>query len=213
MVLIESNLSRSCQMSDGLSHGSRNYLKYLKFTCLSFFIVTLGFVPLKIAVTQYQFPQAQAILVLGGNPAREAFAAQFSQRYPNLPVWLSSGMEKTEAQTLFEQAGEIIPPIYVDRRAVDTVTNFTTLVGEFKQRRIRHIFLITSDYHIARAKVISSIILGSRGIVVTPISVPSSRPPESPAKACRDLLRSLIWLYTGWTGEHFSQLKIYSDVR
>jgi uncharacterized SAM-binding protein YcdF (DUF218 family) len=200
-------------MSDRLSSWPRDYLKYFKCACLSFIIVTLGIIPLKIAVTQYQVPQAQAILVLGGNPSREAFTAQFVQRHPNLPVWLSSGMEESDAKALFEQAGEIIPPIHVDRQAVDTVTNFTTLVGEFKQRKIRHLFLITSDYHIARARLISSIVFGSNAIVLTPISVPSSRPAESPIKACRDFLRSLIWLYTGWTGEHFSQLKIYADNR
>jgi uncharacterized SAM-binding protein YcdF (DUF218 family) len=206
-----SKLVRPDLIGDGWVGWPRDYLKYLKCACLSFMVATLGMIPLKIAVTQYQVPQAQAILVLGGNPSREAFTAQFSQRHPNLPVWLSSGMEETEAIALFEQAGKTIPSIHVDRRAVDTVTNFTTLVGEFKQRGIRHLFLITSDYHIARAKLISSIVFGSNGIVLTPISVPSSRPAESPIKAGRDFLRSLIWLYTGWTGENFSQLKVYSD--
>lgn len=169
--------------------------------CLAWLFVVVGLIPLKTAVTHYQVPHPQAILVLGGNPAREVFTAHFIQSRPNLPVWLSSGMEEGKARTLFESVNGTSQQITIDRQAVDTVTNFTTLVDQFKQRGLRHVFLITSDYHMTRARTIASLVLGSKGIVHTAIAVPSSRPSEPRSKTIRDFCRSLIWVFTGWSGE------------
>ena len=50
-----------------------------------------------------------------------------------------------------------------------------------------------------RAKAIAYLILGSQSIVFTPISIPSNHPPESPNRILRDIIRSLLWVFTGST--------------
>ena len=50
-----------------------------------------------------------------------------------------------------------------------------------------------------RARIIGEIVFGSRGIVLKPLAVPSSLPPEPIEKAVRDGARSILWLATGHT--------------
>lgn len=142
----------------------------------------------------------QAILVLGGSTDREAFAADFAHQYPDLPVWISSGSNPEYAQWLFDEAHIDRDRLHLDYRAVDTVTNFTTLAEEFRERGIRRIYLITSDYHMRRARIIGEIVLGSRGISFEPVAVPSDESPESIDKVLRDAARSVVWVVTGYTG-------------
>jgi hypothetical protein len=53
-------------------------------------------------------------------------------------------------------------------------------------------------------QVIAFIVLGSQGIAFTPVSVASNQPPEPDEVIIRDVLRSLLWLFTGRTGARFS---------
>lgn len=147
-----------------------------------------------------QLEQPQAMLVLGGSLQREKFAAEFARKYPELPIWVSSGSPKGYAERVFAKAGVNQNRLHLDYRAVDTVTNFTTLVDDLQARGIKSIYLITSDYHMRRARIIGDIVLGSRGINFKPISVPTGRAPEPIQKAIRDGARALLWLTTGHTG-------------
>jgi uncharacterized SAM-binding protein YcdF (DUF218 family) len=141
--------------------------------------------------------EPQAILVLGGSPTREKFAAQFALQHPQLPIFVSSGSPEEYAEYVFDQAGVKRDRIHLDYRAVDTVTNFTVMVTELQQRKITDVYVLTSEFHMPRALVIGKIILGSRGIEMHPISIPSSIKSENPAKSLRDGFRSVVWLVTG----------------
>ncbi len=150
----------------------------------------------------------QAILVLGGSEQREWFAADVARQDPNLPIWISSGSPRSYVYKIFAKAGIGRDRLQLDYKAVDTVTNFTTLVDEFQARGIKKLYLITSDYHMRRAQIIGQIVLGSRGIEFVPIAVPSERSPESIDKAVRDGARAMLWVITGHTGSTlFKQLK------
>ncbi len=142
----------------------------------------------------------KAILVLGGATQREQFAAEFAQQHPDLPIWVSSGDWPSSTQTTFTNAGVALDRLQLDRRAVDTVTNFTTLVDEFQAQGINHVYLVTSDYHMQRAQVVGEIVFGSRGILLKPVTVPSEQPSEPILKVLRDAGRSVLWLLTGHTG-------------
>ena len=155
-----------------------------------------------------EFQRPQALLVLGGDKQRELFAAKFAQNYPSLPIWVSSGTNPEFAEWVFSEAGIKSDRLHLDYRAVDTVTNFTTLVDELKAKGIESVYLITSDDHMRRAQVIGEIVLGSRGISFKPLAVPSGRTPEPMEKAVRDGARAIMWLTTGYTGADFSQAKI-----
>jgi len=147
-----------------------------------------------------QLKQPQAILVLGGSTQREKFAAEFALEHPNIPIWISSGSPKRYTERVFANIEIDQRRLHLDYRAVDTVTNFTTLVDELQVRGIKSVYLITSDYHMRRACVIGEIVFGSRGIVLKPVAVPTERSPESLGKAIRDGARALLWITTGQTG-------------
>ena len=145
-------------------------------------------------------PQPEAILMLGGNHEREPFTAQFAaQQEQPLEIWVSSGVGRKQASQTFQDAGIPEERVHLDYQAVDTVTNFSTLVDDLKAKNIHHIYLITSDFHMPRSKAIATIILGSEGIAFTPIEVPSSDEGESPLSIARDVSRSILWTLTGRT--------------
>ncbi len=164
-------------------------------------LLTLAmFIWLGYRQVQRSLTSPQAVLVLGGHEERERYAAKLARQYPELPVWVSSGSPQDYAKKIFLKEGIGGDRLHLDYRARDTVTNFTTLVDELKARGIKSVYLITSENHMARAKIIGEIVFGSRGIVFQPISVPSKNPPEPIEKCLRDGARSILWLVTGHTG-------------
>ena len=116
-------------------------------------------------------PPAQMILVLGGDVAREREAAALAARQ-GLPVVVSGGSNPEYAHWLFEQR-QGLPPhqVQLDYRARDTLSNFTSLVDDLRQARIRHALLVTSSDHMGRALLVGRIVTGSRGIHLTPVPV------------------------------------------
>ena len=150
---------------------------------------------------QTYFVQPEAIFVLGGHEDRERFAAQLALTHPNLPVWVSSGSPQGYVTKIFTNAGVNRDRLHLDYQAKDTVTNFTTLVQTFKSQGIDSVYLITSDNHMNRARVIGEIVFGTQGIIIKPMAVPSHHSPEPLEKIVRDGGRSLLWLLTGKTGE------------
>ncbi|MFB2817613.1 YdcF family protein [Umezakia ovalisporum] len=148
----------------------------------------------------------QAVLVLGGSTPkleREKFTANFVREYPNLPIWISGGSPPESTENVFVRAGVDPKRLHLDYEAVDTVTNFTTVVDKLQARGIKRIYLITSEFHMRRARVIGEIVLGSRGIKLKPVSVPSKKVHEPMDKSIRDGARALLWVATGYTGvEH-----------
>ena len=144
--------------------------------------------------------EPEAVLVLGGHEERERFAAKLAQQHPHLPIWVSSGSPKAYVEKIFKKVGINSDRLHLDYQAIDTVTNFTTLVDELKAQEIDSVYLITSENHMGRARIIGEIVFGSRGIVLKPISVPSDKPAEPIEKSLRDGIRAFLWLTTGHTG-------------
>lgn len=146
------------------------------------------------------FVRPQAILVLGGAPKRENFAAKFALQHPEIPIWVSGGSPEAYTESVFADAGVDLARLHVDRKAVDTVSNFTTLVDQFRASGIDSVYLITSDYHMRRACVIGELVFGSRGIDLKPVPLRSDQATEPLIKTVRDGTRALLWLMTGHTG-------------
>lgn len=173
--------------------------KYLLLALASFILTLLLMIPVRLAIAITQTPQPQAFFILGGDPDREKFTAELAQGYPHLKIWVSSPPDIEKTRQTFQAVNIPEQQVHIDQRAVDTVTNFTSLVGDFKQNHIQHLYLITSDFHIPRAKAIATVVLGSQGIAFTPVSVPSQREPETIDRIIRDIARSLLWMVTGYT--------------
>jgi uncharacterized SAM-binding protein YcdF (DUF218 family) len=159
-------------------------------------------IPVKIMIAFHQTPIPQAIFVLGGDAHRMEFAAQFWQSHQDFDIWVSDfDSNLNHNRLIFQKFGVPDQRLRLDGRATDTVTNFTTLAEAFVQNKIQHIYLITSDYHMRRSRAIAAIVLGSQGIVVTPLAVPSSEDgSESLVRVLRDCGRSFLWIVTGRTG-------------
>jgi uncharacterized SAM-binding protein YcdF (DUF218 family) len=159
-------------------------------------------IPIRLAIALHQSPEPQAILVLEGSPERIKFAAQFSKAAPALPIWVSGNPNGLAFnQAIFRRIGIPEQQIHYDFCATDTVTNFTCNADTLAAHNIQHLYVVTSDYHMQRSLAIAAIVLGSRGIVVTPVPVVSENSfPESPLRTARDCLRSILWVFTGHTG-------------
>lgn len=170
--------------------------------CLLPFFLWLG-----VRTARMYFEKPDAILVLGGSPDRERFTAEFAQTHPKLPIWISSGSPREYTEWVFSEAGINSNRLNLDYQAVDTVTNFTTIVDQLHKQGVRSVYLITSDYHMRRAQVIGEIVLGSRGIQVKPVSIPSSQIEEPWTKALRDGGRAVLWVTTGHTGASLAPLQ------
>lgn len=160
--------------------------------------------PILLPIIRVFYPSPQAILTLGGRWQRETYTARFALAHPTLPIWISSGLTPDKVLPMFYDLGIADNRLTLDYRAVDTVTNFTTLVADLQVRHIHHIYLITSDFHMARAEAIATIVLGSHGITFTPVPVISMEPPESGFRIARDMIRSWLWLVIGYTGSSLS---------
>jgi uncharacterized SAM-binding protein YcdF (DUF218 family) len=178
--------------------------KYWILAIVSFILTLLLIIPLNLTLARIEAPQPQAFFTLGGEPAREQFTAELAQWYPSLEIWVSSPPVPEKTRKTFQALNIPNTQLHIDTHAVDTVTNFTSLVPDFKKRQIQHLYLITSDFHMPRAKAIATLILGSQGIAFTPLSVPSDRPKETTLHIIRDIARSLLWIFTGRTGASFN---------
>jgi uncharacterized SAM-binding protein YcdF (DUF218 family) len=174
--------------------------RYWWLFCLGGLLLPIAQIPIRLVIAMQQAPAPQSILVLGGDPVRDKVAAQLAQYYPHLDIWVSSSAFPEETQKIFKAAKISENRVHQDFRASDTVTNFTSLVPEFRSRRIHHLYLVTSSFHMPRARTIATLILGSQGIAFTPVTTPPDHPQESTLHISRDCLRSILWIFTGWTG-------------
>jgi uncharacterized SAM-binding protein YcdF (DUF218 family) len=175
-------------------------LKYGILVITAFLFILLATIPIKLAIASYQAPKPQAILMLGGGSDREKFTAKFAQTHPSLNIWVSSGVSCKQAHKIFRKADIPQERISLDYRAVDTVTNFTSLVKDFEKLNLKHLYIVTSEFHMPRAKAIATFVLGSHGITFTGVSVPSQQPKESFLHISRDIFRSIFWIITGRSG-------------
>lgn len=150
--------------------------------------------------------EPQAILVLGGDAAREHFAADFASDHPDLEIWVSSGTNPEYAQWLFQEAKIDPDRVHLDYQAVDTVTNFTTVVEDLKQEGVESVYLVTSDYHMRRATIIAQVVFGRHDIAFQPLPVPSEHDVSEPlVQGIRDGARAVLWVITGQTGSSWGQ--------
>ena len=178
-------------------HFKSKFVKFL-FTLALPILLWMGYKQVRSLETP------QAVLVLGGSSSkleRERLAAKLALQYPDLPIWVSSGStNKNYVRRVFANAGISPQRLHLDYEAKDTVTNFTTLVDDFQFLGINRVYLVTSDYHMRRARLVGEIVLGSRGIDLQPVVVPTHKVSETCSKALRDGVRAVLWVITGRTG-------------
>jgi uncharacterized SAM-binding protein YcdF (DUF218 family) len=137
-------------------------------------------------------------LVLGGSIRREMFMAEQAakQGITNHPILISAGSQDPCIRLLFEQAQASLDNVWLEDCAESTFGNFFFSLPWLKKQGVRHVALVSSGTHLARALWMGRIILGSHGIWVTPIDVPEVGRPgneETRLKSVLDITRSLLW--------------------
>ncbi|TFJ81556.1 hypothetical protein NSK_006807 [Nannochloropsis salina CCMP1776] len=164
---------------------------------------------------------ADAVLVLGGDRHREltavrlfmagqleslhppparahAFSPAIHLDYDQIPLFVSSGALSPD-----ELPPATLHPfrrIVLDRRALCTLTNFTSLLPTFRAAKIRHVLVVTSQSHLSRAMTVGRIVLRSQGIRVCGLGVEDGGGEEGWGRRGRDALRASWWVWTGWEG-------------
>jgi uncharacterized SAM-binding protein YcdF (DUF218 family) len=162
-------------------------------------------IAIRLTIATHYAPEPEGILVLGGGTGREEFAAQFASKHPRLNIWVSSGRHP-EALNIFKAAGFPEEQLNFGWYAEDTVGDFAHHVDALQDQNIRHVYLITSDYHMPRARTIATIVFGSQGIAVTPVPIPSEETESwSGLRIARDTFRSVLWVFTGRVGTSVTQ--------
>ncbi|MEB3228637.1 MAG: YdcF family protein [Synechocystis sp.] len=175
-------------------------------------LVILGaivYIPLRITLTRLKVPNPQGMLILAGDNQRKRVGAELAAANPDLSIWLTVPSGESPSLELYFDPQVIEPTrLHYEPCTTDTVTDFTCSVDDLRRHRIRHVYLVTSDFHIPRAMAIAWWVFGSRGIIVTPYPVPCAGgqcgPPESRWRILRDQVRSVLWLLTGKSGASFN---------
>jgi len=159
----------------------------------------------------------QGILLLGGDVERERYLVELTRKINdnNLDLWVSSGCWRPNHPAFDHLLSQSSPfRLHVDSRAIDTVTNYTTLISDIKTAKISHLYLLTSAYHMPRALQIGKIIYSlGYGIALSPISPPSSdqegkgSQEESTLRILRDCFRAVLFLLTGLDCAFLSKIR------
>lgn len=163
-----------------------------------------------------------AILVLGGEPERDSYAVELALD-SHRGALATGKMVATSPGSLRRAPLVQAPLVFVSSPAagaeirlrsladagllrlswdaIDTLSNFSTVLPAMLACGIRRVRIVTAAYHMPRALAIARWTLGSAGIDFEPCIVPglaSLRPTESRWKIWRDSLRAIVWRYTGW---------------
>ncbi|NEO84817.1 MAG: YdcF family protein [Spirulina sp. SIO3F2] len=184
-------------MTPNFWRRTRRWLGWISLALLALVMSIVGTIGGHLMWVQNQAPNPMAIVVLGGDFEREYFAADFAQNYPQLPVVISSGMPEPKSRQFFAQVGVGGDRLVYDHQAVDTLTNFTTLLPQLQATQIRHVYVITSDFHRARSRLIAYLIWGAHGIAYQFIAIPTQTPPEPGWLLLGDIIRTVVWWLTG----------------
>lgn len=152
------------------------------------------------------FPQLH--VVLGGDAEREVAGVKYflTHRHlfsPEARVLVSSGA--LSAESILANCSIPAHALLVDETAVDTLSNFTTLIPLLRKSDVRYVSVATSSYHYARAMAIAFIVLGSSDIHFTGVSLEHALSPqssgsvyrESVSRIARDICRACLWMITG----------------
>ena len=146
------------------------------------------------------------LLVCGGDRSRELEAVRAAREYAGIrEVVVSSGeASRSELKAAIDPGLSLV----WDRRACDTLSNFTVLASEwqFDRGNVRSVVIATSDYHRRRAAAVGAIVLASARVQVhAALGLPSTTSSaaargESALRTARDVVRAVLWVLTGWDG-------------
>lgn len=105
----------------------------------------------------------QCVLVLGGCKERELAAARLFGALPSARMLLLSSGVASLAELQAAAAPAAAHTVAVDRSAVDTVTNFTTVARSLAAAGVTSVACATAREHCWRALAVGTLALGAEG--------------------------------------------------
>lgn len=118
--------------------------------------------------------------------------------YTRTPLILSSGAIGPD------DLPPSLPPslrITFDRRAVCTLTNFTSLSPSFQIQGVQRVLILTSSSHLPRALAVGRVVLGAEGMDVRGLGIEGGGGrggQEGWLRQGRDYVRAWVWVLLGW---------------
>ena len=118
----------------------------------------------RVLLTSRERTAPQCVLVLGGCKERELAAARmFGTAVPSARMLLLSSGEASLAEMQAAAAPAAAHTVVVDRSAVDTVTNFTTVAHALAAAGVTSVACATAREHCWRALAVGTLALGAEG--------------------------------------------------
>lgn len=150
---------------------------------------------------QYFHDPVDVYLVLGGSITREIYVSKIRENYPQIPIIISQGSQDPCILLIFKKEKVNIDNVWLEKCANSTFDNFFFSISLLKKWQKKHVFVITSDTHFPRAKLMAKIALLSQGFAVTVEGIPEfdgiPANHENIIKTILDVTRTMVWAWFG----------------
>lgn len=144
---------------------------------------------LSLAKTQ----PADALLVLGGTPNREKYAAQLMKRTPARLALISSGSEDPCIWLMFEKAQAPKNNVWMEHTSRNTFENFVYAIPLLERWGRRKILLVTDEPQAEHALPMAQIMLGAHGMWVELALTPGSGSMQTDTPPYCYIITSIFW--------------------
>lgn len=170
------------------------FLQKFTFGVSLLFVIWLLFTTITVFFASSK--PVDAFFVLGGSIQREIYVAELGQKYPHIPILISSGSKDPCIWLIFQRQTAPMNNVWLEKCANSTFDNFYYSIPILRRWGVSKVKLITSTTHLPRAKWMAQILLGAHRIwVETDIlqeqGVPGNR--EYWWKTSLDVTRSILW--------------------
>ncbi|MEB3219020.1 MAG: YdcF family protein [Nostocales cyanobacterium 94392] len=184
------------QFSQDKSQNKKWYRFLQRFTIGVSLLVAIWLFFTTITVLLASSKPIDVFFVLGGSIKREIYVAELGQKYPQIPILISSGSQDPCIWLIFQQQAVPMQNVWLEKCADSTFDNFYYSIPILQNWGVRKVKLITSTTHLPRAQWMAKILLGAHGMWVEPDiiveeGIPGNR--EHWFKTGLDVSRSLIW--------------------
>ena len=159
------------------------------------------------------FQPVDALLVLGGTPIRERYAAQIEKSHPERRVLISGGSENPCIWLMFDKAGAPKENVWMERCSQNTFENFLYSLPILKSWHVHNVLLLTEEPQSQRAFPMAQVLLGLNGIFVELETVPNSGGEPLTRAPWMDVALAFAWLIPSQVyGPTCAELTHLSDV-
>lgn len=154
-----------------------------------------------------------AVLVLGGSPIRERWAAKLTRDNPSRRVLISSGSEDPCIWLIFDKARAPKTNVWMEHCSHNTFENLAFAAPILKSWGVHKVLLLTDMPQTTKALPMAKMILGASGIAVQLQNVPNSAGLPLHHPVWLDITAAMLWVPASqFISPHCQQLTRLSEV-